>query len=273
MAMSIVVISIASRQLRTTRRYPISMLNTIVLMPLLQLTLPALLLGASFLVGGDATGLARLTGTSDLAGWLILGMAVGTLTFATIWETAISLNAEREQGTLEFTWTCPVARETITAGMMVAGTTMGMVTAAMLVGVGYAFSARYSAGLAVAPAILAILFMGLGGYAYLAAGVTLSLRRANSIIDGGGYLVMMLSGAGFPVPLMPPALRAAAYVLPTTWAIDLIRHYAVGSTTIAPTQMEWLALCVASALLLLIGRAYYRRIERRLCTDGTVGQH
>lgn len=267
------VSSVAGRQLRITRRYPVSTVNLILLGPVFQLVLPALLLGMSFLVAGQAVGLASMTGTDDLAGWLFIGMAVGTLTVSLVWGAAFSLNAEREQGTLEHMWACPVPRETVVLGAMLGGLTLGGCAAAVLLVTSYLFSARYSVGMLVAPLILVLLVLGLAGYAYLAAGLILAVRQASDLLDGAGYVVMILSGAAFPVALLPLPLQAIGYALPTTWAIDLLRYYAVGSMPIAPVPLQWVLLTALSLLFLLLGRGYYRRVERRLCADGTTAHH
>ena len=90
-------LALARKELRIARRYPLNLVNE-VLQPLYQFLLPSLLLGATFLVGGRAIGLESSTGTSDLAGYLFLGMIVGGLTATGVLGDRVQLQARDGRG-------------------------------------------------------------------------------------------------------------------------------------------------------------------------------
>src|SRR5699024_7661899 len=79
------VVAVIGRHLRTAARYPIGVINLLVFTPLSQMVLPALLLGVAFLVDGAAVGLQDHTGTTDLLGWLALGMVVSSALVGVVW--------------------------------------------------------------------------------------------------------------------------------------------------------------------------------------------
>ena len=62
------VYAVMLRDLRIRRRYPLSLVNVVLITPLYEIALPTLLLGSAFLVDGNAVGLARVVGTADLPG-------------------------------------------------------------------------------------------------------------------------------------------------------------------------------------------------------------
>ena len=82
--------AIARKELLVFRRYRLNAVNQ-VLQPLYQTLIPGLLLGATFAVGGQALGLAETAGTTDLAGYLFLGMLALNLGSAGFWTVAYSL--------------------------------------------------------------------------------------------------------------------------------------------------------------------------------------
>jgi ABC-type multidrug transport system permease subunit len=77
----------------------------------------------------------------------------------------------------------------------------------------------------------------------------------------------------FPVLVLPAVVQPIAYVLPTTYAVDLLRVYALGTRPLVDPALEWLALVALGAGMVWLGRAAFRRTERRMRVRGTLGQH
>ena len=67
-------VAIARKDLRVLSRYPLEVING-VSQAFYQMVIPSVLLGTTFL-GGRAVGLEETAGTGDVAGFLVLGMAV-----------------------------------------------------------------------------------------------------------------------------------------------------------------------------------------------------
>ena len=73
--------------------------------------------------------------------------------------------------------------------------------------------------------------------------------------------------------MLPIFIRPIAYLLPTTYAVDLLRVYAIGTRPLLDPALEWLALAALSAALIVVGRIVFRRTEHRMRVRGTLGQH
>ncbi len=266
-------LAIARNELRVARRYPLQLV-TRVLQPLYQFLLPSLLLGTTFLVGGRAIGLEEMTGTDDLAGYLFLGTVVGGLVGATFWEMAFGLKREMDAGTLEPAWLTPTRPDTFVLGRAISGMLLSVVASVALVLVGVvAFGASLADGLLLAVPALALASISMIGIGYLVAAAVLLMREPNFFVDATNFLFAMISGVAFPVLVLPALVQPLAYVLPTTYAVDLLRVYALGTRPLLEPWIEWVALAVLAGLMIWVGRAAFARTERRMRMRGTLGQH
>jgi ABC-2 type transport system permease protein len=84
---------------------------------------------------------------------------------------------------------------------------------------------------------------------------------------------VVLSGAAFPIIVLPELVRWISYLLPTTHALDLMRVAALDTRPLLPLPLEWLMLILTSVALLVVGRAAWMSTEHRLRVLGTLGQH
>ena len=266
-------VAVARKELRVARRYPLQLVNE-VLQPLYQFLLPSLLLGATFLVGGRAIGLESVTGTADLAGYLFLGTVVGGLVSAAFWEMAFGLKREMDAGTLEPTWLTPTRPDTVVLGRALSGLVIAGGASAVLVCIGLAlFGATVGQGLLLALPALAIAAVSMIGVGYLVASAVLLIREPNFFVDATNFLFAVVSGVAFPVLVLPALVQPIAYLLPTTYAVDLLRVYALGTRPLLDPALEWGALVVLAGLTIWLGRVAFRRTERRMRVRGTLGQH
>jgi ABC-2 type transport system permease protein len=265
--------AIARKELRIARRYPLQLVNE-VLQPLYQFLIPSLLLGATFLVGGRAIGLEAVTGTGDLVGYLFLGVVVGSLVSAAFWEMAFGLKREMDAGTLEPAWLTPTRPETLILGRAFAALLIAGAASTTLVLIGLTlFGASLGGGLLLAFPALALASVSMIGVGYLVASVVLIIREPNFFVDATNWLFAMISGVAFPVLVLPALVQPLAYLLPTTYAVDLLRVYALGTRPLLEPALEWLALVVLAGVMIWLGRAAFRRTERRMRIRGTLGQH
>lgn len=265
--------AIARKELRVALRYRLNAVNQ-VLQPLYQVLLPSMLLGATFAVGGEAVGLAETAGTTDIVGFLFLGMLALTLVSAGFWGVGFSIRLELDAGTLEPTWLTPTRRETFVVGLTMAAMVMAMATTAILVLLGiWLFGAEIAPRLAIALPILALASAGILGIGYLVGAIVLRMREANFFVDAADFIFVGLSGAAFPIVVLPDAVRWISYLLPTTYALDLMRVAAIDTRPLLPAAVEWLMLAITSAGLLAAGRWAWLATEHRLRIRGTLGQH
>jgi ABC-2 type transport system permease protein len=265
--------AIARKELRIFARYRLNAVNQVV-QPLYQVLIPGILLGATFAIGGEAVGLAETAGTTDIIGFLFLGMLALNLASAGFWGVAFSIRLELDAGTLEPGWLTPTRRETFIVGLTGAALLIAMVSTAILVLIGiWLFGAELAPRLWIALPILAIASIGVLGIGYLVGAVVMRMREANFFVDAADFIFVALSGAAFPILVLPDAIRWISYLLPTTHALDLMRVAALDTRPLLPLPIEWLMLAVTSVALLVIGRATWLRTEHRLRVRGTLGQH
>ena len=266
-------LAVARKELRVFLRYRLNAVNQ-VFQPLYQVLIPGILLGATFAIGGEAVGLAQTAGTTDIIGYLFLGMLALNLASAGFWGVAFSLRMELDAGTLEPGWLTPTRRETFIVGMAGAALLVAAASTAILVLIGiWLFGAELAPRLAIAMPVLAIASVGVLGIGYLVGAVVLRMREANFFVDAADFIFVALSGAAFPVLVLPDAVRWISYLLPTTHALDLMRVAALDTPPLLPLAVEWVMLAVTSVALLLVGRATWLRTEHRLRVRGTLGQH
>ncbi len=265
--------AITRKELQVMLRYRLNALNRVV-QPIYQVLIPGILLGATFAIGGEAVGLAETAGTTDIAGYLFLGMLALTLASAGFWDVAFSLKTELDAGTLEPAWLTPTRRETFIVGQTLAGMITAAVTTVILVGVGILlFGADIAPQLLLALPIIALTAVGVLGIGYLVAAIVLRMKDANFFVDAADFIFVALSGAAFPIVVLPDALQWVSYLLPTTHALDLVRVSALGTTPLLPAPLEWTMLVLTSMALLLLGRSAWLATEHRMRVLGTLGQH
>jgi ABC-2 type transport system permease protein len=266
-------LAIARKELLTNLRYPLQLINEVA-QPLYQFLLPALLLGASFAVGGRSIGLKSMTGTENLAGYLFLGIVVGGMVATAFWDMAFSFKREMDSGTLEQTWLSPTRPETFVLGRAISGGLTSVVASAILIVIGMAFfDATVGRGLWLALPALLLAMASMVGIGYLVGSACLMLREPNFFVDATNFVFAMISGVAFPVAVLPWFIKPVAYVLPTTYAVDLLRVYALDTRPLLDPALEWLLLLVLSAALIVTGRIVFRRTEHRMRVRGTLGQH
>lgn len=262
------------REWRVQRRYPVSMVNLVLLTPLYQLALPTLLLGSSFLVGGTSVGLRRQAGTGDLAGWLGLGVLSASLVAGSVISVYSTLDADRRTGVIEHSWATPAPRRSYVVGAVLTGSMFAGAAGLILTGFAAIFlHASFSpTGVLLALPVVLVMTVGNCGAGYLVASAVLVLRQADALTEVLITLAVMFSGATFPLTLLPGAFRWPTYLLPGTWSLDLLRGLTLNSATLAGRPVEAALAVAVSALWLAVGRRAFARAERHLAASGALTQ-
>lgn len=270
-----VALAVVLREWRVQRRYPISMVNLALLTPVYQLALPTLLLGSAFVVGGASIGLSRETGTTDLVGWIGLGVLAASLMLGAVTSTYDTLEADRLTGVIEHSWASPAPREAYVVGAVCTGTLFAGVSSAILLAFAMiVLGARFD-GTGALLSIPALAFMVLAncGFSYCVAAALLTLRRAEALVDVLTMFAVLFAGVSFPLTLLPGAWRWPTYVLPDTWGLDIIRVLTLDSDPLLPLPVELAAAAVTGIGWLVLGRWAFLSAERRLRENGSLSQY
>jgi len=265
--------AIARKDLRIFARYRIFFVS-IVFNPLYQGVVPAFLLGTAFAVGGRSLGLGETTGTENLAGFIFLGGVVSGLVATAFWAMAMGLRNEMDNGTLEPSWLTPTRRDTFLIGRALSGLAIFALSQVALFAIGIAFfDLRFSSDIVLALPAMFVAVVAMVGVAYFLGAAVLILREANFFIDTTNFLFGVLSGVAFPITLLPGVAQAFAYLLPTTYAVDILRQQALGARPLFDPVLEHLALVVAAVLVFPLGRMTFNAAEHRLRVTGGLSQH
>ncbi len=143
---------------------------------------------------------------------------------AAFWDMAFGLKREMDAGTLEPTWLTPTRPETMVLGRAISGGILSAIASVILVAVGaLVFGADLAAGMLAGLPALVLASISMIGIGYLVASAVLMIREPNFMVDATNFIFAMLSGVAFPITVLPPVIQPICYLLPTTYAIDLLR--------------------------------------------------
>ncbi|HEV8229227.1 MAG TPA: ABC transporter permease [Candidatus Limnocylindria bacterium] len=266
-------LAIARKDLRQLSRYRWAMISMIFI-PLYQGVIPAFLFGASFAIGGRVLGLESAIGTDNLSGFIFMGGVVSGLIATTFWLMAMSIRWEMDTGTLEPTWLTPTRHDTLLIGRTVYGLAQFLVGQVILFAAGIAFfGLRFSLDIVYALPALALATIAMLGVAYLLAGIVLLIREANFFIDCTQFLYAVVSGVSFPITFLPLVAQPIALLLPTTYAMDILRQHALGARPLFDPRLEYVGLILTTLIALPVGRWAFAHAERTMRVRGTLGQY
>ncbi len=189
-----------------------------------------------------------------------------------VWGVGQSVRNEQTSGTLEQFFLAPVNRVTLIVGrwarvfltdtIIISYTTIllyllggGLIT--ILDPAHFLFS-------------LGLYEVGLIGFGLLIAGLTIRIKSYNTISNLVFFGYMILTGALFPVTFIPMPFRYLSLSIPFTYFNDLMRHAALGTPTILPQALEYVAAALLSISLLFVGFIAFNKIEKEARIRGSI---
>jgi len=111
------------------------------------------------------------------------------------------------------------------------------------------------------------------GFGALYAALVLKLKSPGALSNILQFVIMGLSGVFFPVSRLPEQVRPAAYVLPFSYGVDLVRAAAIGTETMLSLPAEILVLAVYGLLLNAAGLLVLKHIEASSKRTGKLGAY
>lgn len=205
--------------------------------------------------------------------YVVLGSGFITLWSSIVFSSASDVNREKYYGTLELLFTAPIPFGLTLAGKIIANTLWG--TLSMLISYCYLIVIYRVPVIIGHPLqfILAYLFVlcALSVFSFfLAMSFTLS-RQAYALMNMLEYPVYLICGFMFPVSVLPDWLKPLSWVLPPTWAIELLRIISRKDMKQDELIVAWGALLMLTVFYLVISLAYYRLVEKRARINGNLG--
>lgn len=204
-----------------------------------------------------------------------VGMALSVFVQFGLQRVAAAVRAEQLMGTLESLLTSPTAVPTIQVGSVAFDLVyMPLRLIVFLGALALAFGLGFEpSGLLPATAVLVAFLPFVWGLGVVSAAVTLTFRRGGGMIGMGLLGLGLISGAYFPVTLLPGWLEATAAANPIALAIDGMRDALLGGAGWAAVGPAVAVLAPLSVVSLALGLAAFRLALRRERRIGTVGQY
>ena len=266
------LLMIARKDWKVFWRYPLNAVSH-VFQPIIWLT-PIYFMGKAFSTDGQAPGFAAYSGTGDYMSFILLGTVLSNFILTVFWGMGYALKEDMDAGVLESNWLMPIPRLLILVGRTLTSLLTTTIISLLMLAIAGALFGFRPTGNTLAAFLTAIpMLLGLYGFGFAFAGVVLLMREANTLVDVSSFLVQGLSGTSFPVQSLPSWLMPVALALPLTYGLDAVRGWLLQTRTILPLRVEIALLVVFMFGMLWFGSWVFHRIERRVRTLGTLGQH
>ena len=263
---------IARKDWKVFWRYPLNAVSH-VFQPLIWVT-PVYFLGKAFSTNGQAMGFAAYTGSGDYMSYILIGTALSNFIMTVFWGMGYALKEDMDSGVLESNWLTPISRLQILVGRTLTSLLTTTITSTVMLIVGALLFGFKPTGNTIAAILTAIpMLIGLYGFGFAFAAIVLVMREANTMVDVSSFLVQGFSGANFPVKSLPYWLIPISLMLPLTYGFDAVRGWMLKTNTLLPLPVEIAVLTISMFLMLWFGAWFFYRVERRVRTLGTLGQH
>ena len=263
---------IARKDWKVFWRYPLNAVSHI-FQPIIWIT-PVYFMGKAFSTNGQALGFAAYSGTGDYMSYILLGTVLTNFILTVFWGMGYALKEDMDSGVLESNWLTPVPRLMILVGRTLSSLLVTTITSSIMLVIAGALFGFQPTGNTLAAFLTAIpMLIGLYGFGFAFAAVVLLMREANTLVDVSSFLVQGFSGTNFPVKSLPTWLIPIALILPLTYGLDAVRGWLLQTETLLPIRVEIAILIVFMFVMLWFGAWVFHRVERRVRTLGTLGQH
>jgi ABC-2 type transport system permease protein len=211
--------------------------------------------------------------TTTYMEFVMIGAVVSTVCGLLQQRVASAIRTEQMIGTLEALLMSPTSPVTIQVGsiafdLLFIPVRMG----ALLAVVALAFGLDFEAG-GIVPALIvfAAFVPFVWGLGLAGAAATLTFRRGGGLTASAVSLLALVSGAFFPLAVLPEWLQTLAKINPIAIGIEAIREVLIGGADWATIRPDVLLLVPLSAVFLALGVAAFRAALGREFRRGTLG--
>lgn len=181
------------------------------------------------IIGSGLSGLVGEQGGMSYRQFMIPGIIGMTILFSSVFST-ISVVWDREFGFLREMLVAPISRLTIVLGKLISGTLLsafqGIILFLLVPLFGFSLSPIEVFQMAVLLILVSLSITSLG---LLVASFLDSLEGFNVIMNFMVLPMFFLSGALYPVKMLPSILQYIAWINPLSYGIDSFKHVMFGS--------------------------------------------
>ena len=202
-----------------------------------------------------------------------IGIVFGALLAVGLGQVASAVRQEQLMGTLESLLMTPTSPATIQVGsvaypLLLLPLRTGIFLALIALAFGLDFSAS---GIAPAAFVFLIFTPFVWGLGLLSAAAVMTFKRGTAAVGLTVTVLVLLSGAYFPLELLPRPIELLAQVNPLALAIDGVREALLGDAGWGGLGSEILLLVPMAVVSLAAGVTAFRLSVRRERERGTIG--
>ena len=270
------LLAVANKEWIIFRRYP-SWIMAFFIWPVLFPL--GFIFTAKALGGPDGSSLpafSQLSGTTDYAGFVVVGSTMWMWVNITLWTVGFHLRSEQMRGTLESNWLCPVPRISVMLGASL--TQLG--TSLMLLAIGVIefrlfLGVRLVSASSALPLLLIVLLLipSIYGLGLAFASLVVRFKEANAMVFLVRGIFMIFCGISYPMAVLPDWMKRVSAFLPLTYAVRSIRAVGLAGATYADILPDLQMLTMFAIIMPILGYAAFRLAERRSRRTGDLGQY
>jgi ABC-2 type transport system permease protein len=207
--------------------------------------------------------------------FVLIGIALTDCVVVSLISFGHQIREAQTTGTLEATLMSPVNLALILVCSSIFNYSLSAVRFLFYLVVGIALFGVDLGHVHVPSAILIFLltvlcFMGIGiGW----AGVVLLIKRGESLMTVGAYLILILAGVLFPVEMLPGWMQKLSLAVPLTHALDGMRRALLKGSSLADLVPTIATLAGFAVLLMLLGLAGFNLSVRIAKRTGDLTQY
>jgi ABC-2 type transport system permease protein len=207
--------------------------------------------------------------------FVVVGLVINLTAGVLLHQVAAQMRQEQLMGTFDALMSTPTSGATLQVGSVAYTLLFVPVRAAILItaiGIGFGLD-LYLSGIGPALLLLAAFLPFTWGIGLASAAVVVTFRRGT---NATGFLLTMLgliSGAVFPIALLPPLLQTLAEWNPFALAIDGVRDALIGGPGWGPAVHDLVRLVPLSLASLAIGVLCFKAAIGRERRRGTLGHY
>jgi ABC-2 type transport system permease protein len=204
--------------------------------------------------------------------FFLLGFVFIVLFGTSIWGIGQTVRNEQTAGTLEQFFLAPASRITLIVGRWA----RIFLTDSVIIGYTTLLLYLFGGGLVTLldPGLflmgLGLYELGLIGFGLFIAGLTMQIKSYNTVSNLIFFGYMILTGALFPITVIPTPFRYVCMAIPFTYFIDLMRHAALATPTILPETLEYVVAVVLAICMLAVGMVMFNRVEEDARSRGSI---
>ncbi len=221
--------------------------------------------------GGKAL-FASLSGTAQYSAFIAIGATMYNWVINILWEVGFSLRDEQEEGTLEQLWLTPAPRWLLVAGTSTANTVVNSTTSLvvlLLTRLAFGMSVQIDWGLLLF--ICVISWVALYGLGFVYSGMVMLLKDAQGVVSLGNEILLLLSGAVFPLGVLPLLVRRFAKITPLAWVLSALRGVTLEGRGWTELRTELVVVTGMAMVMPALGYLLFTRLETLTRRRGSLG--